>query len=172
MDTLFQRLRAVAGADPVPDLVQLLRGEHQAIRQLFALYEDLHDEDASASERQELAARICLALALHAVVEEEVIYPAARQWPACRRCIAEAEVEHAAARSLIDKLALMEADDPRFDAHIRVLGTSVRHHFDEEESRLLPALARAADDLPGLAAQARRRRQSLQLELDAMDEDG
>jgi hemerythrin superfamily protein len=168
MDTLMQRLRSVVGAKPAPDVVRQLRAEHQEIRQLFNLYDDLIVAAASAPERQELAARICLALALHAVVEEEVIYPAARQWSACRRWVAEAEMEHAAARTLIDELALMEPDDLRFDAHISVLGTCVLQHFAEEEARLLPLLARVVDDLPGLAAQARRHRQVLQQELDAM----
>lgn len=169
MDSLLQRPRLAVDADPVPDVVQLLRREYAEIRQLFDVYDDLLVEAALPAARQETAARICQALALHAVVKEEVIYPVARQWPACRRCIAEAEVEHAAARSLIDELALLEPDDLLFDAHVRVLGEYMRHHFAAEEAQLLPALVRLADELPQLAAEALRRRHVLQQEFEAID---
>lgn len=178
MDTFLQRLRSATGTRPAPpetatpELVQLLRAEQHHIRQLFDAYEDLLAEAASDPVRQELAARICLALALHALVEEEVVYPAARQWPACRRAVAEAEVEHAVARLLIDELAAREPDDPLFDAHVSVLSGHVRRHVEQAETTLLPMLARLADDLPGLAGQARQRRLALQRELDAFDDGG
>lgn len=176
MDNFIQRLRgssarASAAADGRPDLVALLQGEHDQIRQLFEIYEDLLADGATPTLRQELAARICLALAMHAVVEEEIVYPAARHLPACRRAAAEAAVEHAAARTLIDEIALMDPEDPLFDAHVSVLSQYVGHHFDEEERELLPELARSSLDLAVLAHQAGRRRQALQIELDALDDE-
>ncbi len=175
MEILLQRLRAAASPrslvppEPASNVAQLLRDEHHAIRQLLDAYDGLVAERASDAERQELASRICLALALHAVVEEDVVYPVACQWPACQRALAEAEVEHAAARTLIGALAAMDADDPLFDAHVSVLSAYVRLHFAQEEAVLLPELTQHADDLPGLAARMQRRRQALQQDLEALD---
>ncbi|HPU49949.1 MAG TPA: hemerythrin domain-containing protein [Burkholderiaceae bacterium] len=153
------------------NLVRLLQAEHAEIRQLFDLYEDLLAQGAPAQRRHELAVRACLAVAMHAVVEEEVVYPALRALPACRRALAEAEVEHAAARALIDEIGLLEPDDALFDAHVSVLGEYVRHHLVEEEAFLLHELEHSTVDLVELGRQARERRASLQDELDALDEE-
>jgi len=178
MHSTLRTLLPPAGADATttsagtpPGLVTQLQAEHDEIRQLFDTYEGLQAEGAAPPLRQALAARICLALALHALVEEELVYPAARRLPACRRATAEAEVEHAAARLLIDELALMAPDDALFDAHVSVLGAHVRHHLAEEEELLLPDLVHSGMDLQALGAQARARRLALQQELDALDDE-
>jgi len=47
-------------------------------------------------------------LTVHATIEEEIFYPAAR--------LDEAEVEHASAKELIAQIELMKASDPLYDA--------------------------------------------------------
>ena len=48
-------------------------------------------------------------LTVHATIEEEIFYPAAR--------LDEAEVEHASAKELIAQIELMKASDPLYDAN-------------------------------------------------------
>jgi len=150
------------------NLVGLLHAEHAEIRSLLDAFETLVDDGAGAAQRQQVAEAICLALAAHAVLEDEIVYPIVRALPGCGRATAEAEVEHAAARVLIDQIMLMNPDDPMYDAHVSVLGEYVRHHLEQEEALLLPDLLQSDLDLPALGRQALRRRQALQLELDAM----
>ena len=46
-------------------------------------------------------------LTVHATIEEEIFYPAAR--------LDEAEVEHASAKELIAQIELMKASDPLYE---------------------------------------------------------
>jgi Hemerythrin HHE cation binding domain len=160
-----------APAHPPADLVAMLQADHAEIRRLFDRYEGLMAEGAAHPARQELAARICLALAMHATLEEEFVYPVTSTLHACRRANAEAAVEHAAALELVNEITELEPDDPAFDAHVSVLAKHMRQHLDEEEELLLPDLVRARKDLRALGRQAHQRRQALLGELDALDTD-
>ena len=60
------------------DAIKLLTEDHAKVKKLFREYEKLskkEDEDG----KEELAQQICKELTIHAQLEEEIFYPAARQ---------------------------------------------------------------------------------------------
>src|ERR1051325_5107402 len=124
-ETLLQIVPAAA--------LDLLEQDHREAEALFDQFE--HDEDA----RPELARKICLALTVHSLIEEEVFYPAARE-AGIDALLDEAEVEHAAAKQLIAEIERMRPTNRLFAATVTVLGEYVRHHIEEEEGQLFPAL--------------------------------
>jgi len=73
------------------------------------------------------------------VIEEEIFYPAARD-AGLKDLLNEAEVEHAAAKQLISEIEKMRPSDRLFTAKVTVLGEYIRHHIEEEETKLFPAL--------------------------------
>lgn len=147
------------------DAVQLLSADHEEVRQLFDQYEELMDAGADADEKQELAERICTLLTVHADLEEELFYPAAREVLDEQDLLDEAEVEHASARDLIEQIQQMDATEDLYDAKVSVLGEYVNHHVQEEENELFPLLQDAGLDMVSLGEELASRRQELMEEM-------
>lgn len=127
------------------DAIDLLLDDHKQVRQLIKQYEKTHD-GASAEEKQELAEQICNEFLLHADIEEQFFYPAAREALEQEDLVDEAEVEHASARDLVSQIQAMQADDPMYDAKVKVLGEYIEHHVEEEEKEMFPKVKKAKLD--------------------------
>lgn len=130
--------------------IDLLLDDHKQVRQLLKQYEKMH-EKASPDEKQELADQICTEFILHADIEEQFFYPAARDaLEKDEELIDEAEVEHASARDLVTQIQAMQPDDPMFDAKVKVLGEYIEHHVEEEEKEMFPKVKKAKLDLEAM----------------------
>ncbi len=149
------------------DAVQLLTEDHEQVRQLFEQYEQLVSSDADAQEKQELAEQICLMLTVHADLEEELFYPAARDALDEQDLLDEAQVEHASARDLIEQIQEMDPTEDLYDAKVKVLGEYVNHHVQEEENELFPKIQDAGIDLEALGEELATRKQELMEEMGA-----
>ena len=150
-----------AAAGSTPDILSLLAADHAEVRAAFDEYDDMgEDEDASAG-RQELAQRICRMLTVHATIEEEFFYPAARTAGVDPDLLDEAGVEHASAKTLIAQIEASDPDDRLYDARVKVLGEYVRHHVEEEEGDLFDECRRTGMDLYGIVMPMATRRAEL-----------
>ena len=157
-------------ANPSPrtassDATQLLTDDHGEVRALFASYRKLVEGDAGGDERRPLAEEICTLLTVHATIEEEIFYPAARAAGVDSDLLDEAEVEHASAKALIAQIRDMQADEPLYDAKVTVLGEYVDHHAGEEESELFPKCRAASLDLRDLGGRLGARKDELMGEM-------
>jgi hypothetical protein len=90
-------------------------------------------DDAEACEA--IVEQTCTDLEVHAQLEEQVFYPAARDAVKDLALLDEAEVEHMTAKVLIGQLQGMSAADTKFAATFKVLGEYIGHHVQEEEGR-------------------------------------
>lgn len=151
-----------------PDACTLLDADHRKVKKMFKDYEGLTQSRAkSATEKKRaLAQEICIELTVHAQVEEEIFYPAAREAIKDTDLLDEAEVEHASAKDLIAQIQDAETIDDMFDAKVKVLGEYIDHHVKEERNELFPK-ARAAKklDLVGMRAQIEARKEELMAEM-------
>jgi hemerythrin superfamily protein len=140
----------------------LLIQDHKAVKRLFRQYERTKDS-MSRVEKRALAEQICGELTIHAQIEEEVFYPAARGARIDSELLDEAEVEHSTAKHLIAAIRSMEPSEPLYDANVKVLGEYVDHHVKEEEDELFPkARSRKAGlDLVALAERMTARKAEL-----------
>ena len=143
------------------DAVSLLSADHAEVKQMFESYKQLVEEDGDSEEKRELAEQICLALTVHAEIEEEIFYPAMRESIDDDLLLDQAEVEHAAAKDLIAQIQGMDPDDALYDAKVLVLGEYVDHHVEEEESEIFPAAEKSGIDLEVLGAELAERKQEL-----------
>jgi hemerythrin superfamily protein len=139
------------------DAIRLLKADHREVEGYFKEYEELEDK----REKQALADKICLALTVHAKIEEEIFYPAARGEIDDDDLLDEAEVEHASAKQLIAEIKSMKAGDKLFDAKVKVLGEYVHHHVQEEEKEIFPETRDADLDLKELGEQLAARKAEL-----------
>jgi hypothetical protein len=144
------------------DALRLLKADHQEVAAMFDEYEDLEEY----GEKEVLAENICAALTVHAQIEEEIFYPAAREVLEAEdaEVLNEADVEHASVKDLVSQIEAADADDGHFDATVSVLGEYVKHHVQEEETELFPKLEEAGLDLADLGKKLAARKAELQTE--------
>jgi hemerythrin superfamily protein len=108
--------------------IQLLKADHREVEALFEKY-----EKASGDGRKEkIAKEICTELKIHAMIEEEIFYPALRG-KIDDDDIDEALVEHDSAKRLINEIEAGAPDDQFYDAKVKVLQEQIEHHVKEEE---------------------------------------
>ena len=151
--------------EKTPDALQLLRSDHAEVKELFDRFEKL-GQDGPREERFDIAREACAKLTVHATVEEEIFYPAAREVPGADALLNEAEVEHGTAKELIAKIDGMDADDEMFDANFTVLSEYIKHHVKEEEGELFPKIQKSDLDLDALGEQMVERKDALMAELE------
>jgi hemerythrin superfamily protein len=157
----------MAKPDYQPDAVEILMQDHKDVDALFKEYESLQDQGSDAA-REELAGLICQALSIHARIEEELFYPAARAARGVEsKLVDEAAVEHQSLKDIIGRLLKAPASDPLYDAGVSVLAEYTRHHVKEEESELFPEVRKSGIDLVALGAALIARKEALMTHSDA-----
>ena len=143
------------------DAIALLMNDHQEVKQLFERYEELVESGADDDEKQSLADEICTMLTVHATIEEELFYPAARDAVDDDSLLNEAEVEHQSAKDLIAQIQASDPSDALYDAQVHVLGEYIDHHVKEEEGELFPEVRDADLALEALGAEMSARQEEL-----------
>lgn len=156
---------------PAQDALDMLQAEHQAILALFAEYRQLAGHEASLARRKALAEQICMELTIHSKLEDELLYPLARDAIRDDDLLDEAEVEHASCRDLIGQILAMRPADSLYDARVTVLGEYVEHHVREEQSVLFARLRKCGRDMGRLARLLAERRRELEAVPEALREE-
>ena len=147
------------------DAIALLTTDHREVKDLFEQFDKLGDK--AYAKKKNIAEEICTALTLHAMVEEEIFYPAVRGGAKdAEDLLDEAEVEHDTVRALIQKLESMDPSDEKRKAHFTVLMEYVKHHVKEEEKEMFPKVKKLKSlDLNALGAQMKERKSALMGEM-------
>jgi hemerythrin superfamily protein len=149
MNTLLGRIS--------PSITNMIRMDHSHVMTTFHQYE----ADASTRVKKGLADQVCVALEIHAQLEEEIFYPALRA-VADTEFVRKSVPEHDEMRRLINQLRKLEPIASGFDEAFYQLMNAVMHHVADEESMLLPAAERVlADELGELGARMTKRRLQL-----------
>ncbi len=145
------------------DAIALLKADHKEVAEMLEKFE------TARSTKEKLAQQICMALTVHAQIEEEIFYPAAREalGDEGKDLLDEAKVEHNSLKELIGQIEGSSPDDDLFEAHVKVLGEYVKHHVKEEESELFPKLRKSDIDLVEVGEQLAARKKELMLQMKA-----
>ncbi|PJJ17242.1 hemerythrin HHE cation binding domain-containing protein [Janthinobacterium sp. 67] len=147
---------------PDMDAIELLTQDHQTVKELFEQYEGLSDR--SLASKRKLALKICQELSKHAMVEEEIFYPAVRDASRSNEdLVDEAIVEHASAKELIAQIVAMEPGEDLYDAKVKVLSEQIDHHVLEEEGEIFPRARDAELDLQAMGSRIAARKGEIEL---------
>jgi hemerythrin superfamily protein len=143
------------------DALDMLEADHRAIEQLFDAFERAERNDLE--RKNALVQRACELLTIHAIVEEEMLYPVAQKMLAedQRIDVDEAYVEHFLVKTLIERFANLKAGDDGFDATFKVLKENTTHHIEEEETTLFPEVRKTQMDLVAIGAKMAARKAAL-----------
>lgn len=141
-----------------PTATNMIRLDHTHVLATFHRYK----ADTAPGTKQALAETICLALEIHAQLEEEIFYPAVRALMPDNEAVRKSVPEHDEMKRLIAKLRQLKSPDLEFDETLLELMRDVIHHVADEETILLPAAERSlGDQLSELGAQMTKRRLEL-----------
>jgi hypothetical protein len=143
-----------------PDAIALLKADHRKVEELFEEYESAKKADQKTALVQE----ICTELTVHAMIEEEIFYPACDGKIEDEDLLKEAYVEHDGAKVMIAELLGSTPDNEFYDAKVKVLSEEIKHHVKEEEkpSEGIFAQARNAEiDMVALGDQLAARKEEL-----------
>jgi hemerythrin superfamily protein len=134
------------------DPVKLIKQDHRTVKSLFRSFERA-DRPA---EKQKIAEEIIEELSIHAVIEEQLVYPVLREAEGRRAGrVLKALEEHHSAKLLLAELDKMKVEEERYDAKMRVVRQTVEAHIKEEETILLPRLDKMlGDDVRSTLAEA------------------
>jgi hemerythrin superfamily protein len=124
------------------DAIALLKADHKTVETLFRKFEQA-GRNAKKLKRK-LVDQMVRELAIHAVIEEQVFYPAVRsRADALEDDVLEALEEHHVVKWLLKELEKLAPEAERFDAKVKVLMENVRTHVTEEERSLFPQVRKA-----------------------------
>ena len=119
------------------DAIVLLKEDHKVVERLFKQFEKAGDEEYKT--KQKLVKQIVEELSVHAFIEEQLFYPAARaKVPETEDHVLESLEEHHIVKWVLSELAGMDPKAERYDAKVTVLAENVRHHVEEEEQEWFP----------------------------------
>lgn len=155
-----------------PQAIALLKDEHHQFRKLFDAAEE-QDGDALKATSDE----ICLRLAVHMTIEEEILYPAVRDLGDDERDeVNEGTVEHASGKALVAEIEQLDGTEELFKSKVHVLGEETIHHIDEEDGELFETIKSAGRDgkldVDDLGRRLRERQQALYAEVEETGELG
>ena len=140
-----------------PTITRMIRADHTAVVATFHKY----DANASASTKRALVNTVCLAVEIHAQLEEEIFYPEMRALDT--KSLFHSVQEHDDMRRLIGALRAMDASEASFDETFMNLMREVLHHVAHEETVVLPEAERLLSSarLSELGAEMTKRRLEL-----------
>jgi hemerythrin superfamily protein len=124
------------------DAIALLKADHKTVETLFRKFEQAGPN--ARKLKRKLVDQMVRELAVHAVIEEQVFYPAVRnKAEALNEQVLEALEEHHVVKWTLKELENLPPEAERFDAKVKVLMENIRTHVTEEENELFPQVRKA-----------------------------
>ena len=117
----------------MPNAVHMIKQDHKKVASLFDKYKNTKGEEA----KRRIAEQAMEQLEVHALVEEDIFYPAVKKALGDGALIHDALKEHHVIKELIEELKTMEDYDEDFEEKWSELVENVQYHVNEEESDLL-----------------------------------
>jgi hypothetical protein len=138
------------------DAIDILKKDHDTVKELF---DEFKSADTGAAKAK-IIDRALRKLKVHAVLEEEIFYPAIRKHVG-KDLMNEADEEHHVAKLLIAELENRKGEDDHLYAKFTVLSENVRHHIKEEENEVMPKAKEMSLDFERLGEQMLKRKKEL-----------
>lgn len=132
------------------DAIALLESDHLRVEELFREFKSAGDPSA----KLHLAQVICMELTLHAMVEEEIFYPAFASATGDEQMLEHALKEHQEIKDLIAKVLTAE----NLEGAIEAVKTHTLHHVEEERRGMFPKARASGMELATLGGRIQARR--------------
>lgn len=154
-----------------PDAIDLLDADHLEVHGLFQAYRELVRGDAEALQRHDLAEEICMALTIHARLEDELFYPALRTALGDDELLDEVQEPGGGQRELVAQILSTSAGDELLDARVAALARHVERHVQQEREQVFNRALASRLDLHSLGRAISLRRAELRAVQEALREE-
>jgi len=121
---------AAGSTGAAADVLEIVARDHREVEQLFRQFETA---DPSSDIARATAERIIRELSVHAVVEEEILYPALREVGGGDALADHALEEHQELKETLASVDGKPVSDPSVRANLARVRTLVERHVGEEE---------------------------------------
>lgn len=112
----------------------LLKADHEKVAGILESIEETTER--AVKGRDELFTQLKTELDLHAMIEEEIFYPALEEAEETRDVALEAYEEHRLVKQLLGELEAEPKDTEEWTAKFTVLKENIEHHVEEEEGEM------------------------------------
>jgi hemerythrin superfamily protein len=133
------------------DAIALLEADHQRVE---ALFKDFKSAAGNPAAKLDIAQAICMELTLHAMVEEEIFYPAFAQATGDQQLVERARVEHQKVKELIAKVP----DAENLDGAVQLIMRLTLEHVEEERRDIFAKAKAIGMELATLGGRIETRR--------------
>lgn len=115
--------------------IELLMQDH---KQVAGLMDQLETADKGDRSAKGIFLQIKEGLTLHTQIEEQIFYPALKNFEETKDLVPEAFEEHQEVKDLLEDMSSLSPGDDEFMDKFTELRDSVEHHVEEEESEMFP----------------------------------
>lgn len=115
-------------------IFDVLKKEHQDLKQLFLKLEKTEEEDDDM--REEVFHELELNIMAHAKAEQATVYARLEQEDEMKAIMSEAQEEHALAERFVHEIKDMDVEDEEWMPKVIMLRENIEHHMEEEEGEM------------------------------------
>jgi hemerythrin superfamily protein len=142
------------------DAINMLITDHCEVEECFRVFARTPVD--KAEQKKLLVEQICKALRMHMAIEEEIFYPAVREFVAeAADKVWEGVIEHDKARVLIEQMEVMQGNDKLLAGKVEELAAIISHHVREEENEVFPKAINSSLDSEELGKKMLQRKAEL-----------
>ena len=125
-----------------PDALELLKQDHERVKELFEQAEAAEDD----KEKRKIFKQIKKELETHTRIEETIFYPAMQEYEELKDMVLESIEEHKQVKKLLREIDKLGKTSDKFEPKLRVLQENVEHHAEEEEEgKMFPKIRELVD---------------------------
>jgi hypothetical protein len=119
------------------DALELLKQDHQKVKQLFKRGQETEDK----KQQRQIFKEIKSELETHARIEETIFYPAMEEHEELKDMVLESLEEHKQMKTVLREMGRLSTSSERFKPKFKVLKDNVEHHaVEEEEGKMFPKI--------------------------------
>ena len=115
--------------------IELLMQDH---KEASGMMDQLETADKGDREARNVFLRLNEALTMHTQIEEQIFYPALKNFDETKDLVPEAFEEHQEVKDILEEMTSLNPGDDEFMDKLTELRDSVEHHVEEEETEMFP----------------------------------
>ena len=144
------------------DALKMLKDDHDRVKGMLEKL-DATTERAEKT-RTEMLQTLKHELTIHETIEEEILYPALKEFAKTKDIALEGYEEHHVVDGIMSELEATPVDDETWGAKLTVMKENLEHHIEEEEGEMFPKARQVMeeDELSELGDQMAARKEELQ----------
>ena len=118
------------------DALRLLKDDHTKVKKML---EELDGTTERAEKtRTEVLRPLKHELTIHETIEEEILYPALKEFAKTKDIALEGYEEHHVVDEIVAELEATPVSDETWGAKLTVMKENLEHHIEEEEDEMFP----------------------------------